>query len=170
MSLENFESTETYSTNETKKQLSQVLSWIDEKKQIEDKIKKTKSALTRIRIVSMILDRFWVDAIVGFIPLLGDHGPAILASIYFLIEAKKAGLEKKDIIKILSLQWIDDLLWSIPVAWNIADFLFQSNKWAEKIFQTRLKELKTQSKKLENSNQHSTTKTAIKEFLNRKIF
>ncbi len=80
-----------------------------------------------------------VDALVGLIPVVGD---AITASagLYIVIEAHRAGVPRKEIVKMISKIAIDSGLGSIPVVGDIFDFFYKSNNKNVEIFRKYVQE------------------------------
>lgn len=106
-----------------------------EQTKLLQKLKSVKNTEERVKLFATILDQKGVDLVLGLIPGLGDGAVGFVASAYLLIEAKLAGLSKKDMLKILGHQAYDMGIGLIPGIGDIADYFNKANMTSLKYFQ-----------------------------------
>jgi hypothetical protein len=97
----------------------------------------TDSRLARIDRVSRLLDsafavpgtslRFGLDGLLGLVPGIGDTVTTVIAST-ILYEAWRAGVRKRTLFRMVLNIAADSLLGIIPLAGDVADFFFKSNR------------------------------------------
>ena len=109
-------------------------------------MKKAQTIEQRVTLISKRLDKYGIEAIASFIPAIWDTAMAIITTSYLIIEWYTIWLSLKDCLKILWYQILDAAIWSIPLAWDLVDFLFKSNKYSAKIFSKHLEKLKKAAK------------------------
>ncbi len=93
--------------------------------------------LARIDRISKLMDsefrvpgtgaRFGLDTIVGFIPGLGDAMTGAVA-LYLINEARKVGAPNALLARMLANAAIDTAVGAIPVAGDVFDVVFKSNR------------------------------------------
>ena len=101
----------------------------------------------RVEMLEMLLERSFVipginravglDAVIGLIPGIGDLITAAMGA-YIVWEANNLGLPKWQLWRMGGNVLFDTLLGAIPVAGDIADFLFRSNTRNLKIIKRHL--------------------------------
>lgn len=112
-----------------------------EQRQALDALKAAKDSEERVKLYAKFADDFGLDALLSLIPELGDAGSSLISGVYLLFEAKRAGLDSKDYLKIVGLQAADFAVGAIPVLGDIADYFFKANKWSAKSFTQHTEEL-----------------------------
>lgn len=70
--------------------------------------------------------RFGLDQAIGLVPVLGDLVAAAIGS-YLVWEARKLGLPKWKLWRMMGNVGFDTLLGAVPLVGDAADFLFRSN-------------------------------------------
>jgi hypothetical protein len=103
--------------------------------------------LQRIHTVARLLDeqfrvpgtsfRFGFDSLIGLIPGVGDLAAASIA-LYLVHEARQLGASKWTLMKMLGNTGIDLLIGSIPLAGDLFDFGFKSNKRNARLLEQHL--------------------------------
>lgn len=101
----------------------------------------------RVEMLEMLLERSFVipginravglDAVIGLIPGIGDLITAAMGA-YIVWEANNLGLPRWQLWRMGGNVLLDTLLGAIPVAGDIADFLFRSNTRNLKIIKRHL--------------------------------
>ncbi len=101
----------------------------------------------RIDMLEMLLERSFtipginravgLDAILGLVPVIGDFVTAGLGA-YIVWEARNLGLPKWQLWRMAGNIVVDSAVGAIPVAGDIADFLFRSNSRNLKIIKKHL--------------------------------
>jgi hypothetical protein len=71
--------------------------------------------------------RFGADSVFGLIPVVGDAGGA-LVSLYMLNEARRMGVPAEKLARMLANIAADTLLGSVPLAGDLFDVFFKSNR------------------------------------------
>ena len=91
--------------------------------------------IVRLRALSRLLDtkfegpfgiRFGLDALLGFIPVIGDFSTTAL-SFYIIIEAAKLGCTPVTLIRMLGNVMVENVVDLVPVLGNIFDIYWKSN-------------------------------------------
>lgn len=90
--------------------------------------------IARLKRIEMVMDRrfslfgvkFGADALLGFIPVIGD-AIAGAVGLYLILEARRVGARKWTIVRMLSNWLIDVTLGAIPLVGDIFDIAFRSN-------------------------------------------
>ena len=95
------------------------------------------STLRRVESLSRILDsrfripvtnvRFGWDSIVGLIPGVGDT-LMVLPQLYLVYEARRLGLGKRTLARMLGNILVDWIVGSVPVLGDVFDVAFKSNR------------------------------------------
>lgn len=112
------------------------------KEDILNQLSVAKNIEQNVKTFSKWADKYWIEAILSWIPLLWDLWPALFSTCFLFYQWYKAWLTTQDMLKIFWYQAADFLVWSIPVAWNIVDFFFQSNKYSSRVFSEHVEKLK----------------------------
>ncbi len=112
---------------------------------ILEKLRSAKSSSERVDVVATALDTFGLDPLIGLIPGIGDATASIIPGLYLLAEAKNADLEGADYLKIIALQVADFAIGAVPVAGDVADYLFQANKMSAKLFAANMEKVKQEA-------------------------
>lgn len=118
------------------------------KKEIMEELKKAAGSQKRVETFAKLMDKYGLDPILGLFPALGDAGATGLAGIYLLFEAKRAGLGATSYLKIIGLQVADFFVGAVPLAGDVADYLFKANKWNAKSFEKKTNELVKKAKEM----------------------
>lgn len=110
--------------------------------------------LKHIRYLANLLDarfrisftniRFGLDAIIGLIPVAGDT-LTLIAGLYPLIEARRRGVRKRVILKMLLNLGIDWLVGLIPIADIVFDIAFKANIRNLRLLEEELERMKQQN-------------------------
>lgn len=90
--------------------------------------------IARLKRIEMVMDRrfslfgvkFGADALLGFIPVIGD-AIAGAVGLYLILEARRVGARKWTIVRMLFNWLIDVTLGAIPLVGDIFDIAFRSN-------------------------------------------
>ena len=128
---------------ETKTQNEITVNEIDiDKEQILKQLEAAKNAKDRVELFAKRTDKFWLEAIVWLFEEIWDIAPAVICTCYLLSEWIHVWLSRKDCLKIVWYQAADTVIWAIPIVWDIADFLFQANKYSAEIFKKHLEKIK----------------------------
>lgn len=114
--------------------------------EIIERLEKVTNSKERVETFAKLADKYGLDAIVGLVPELGDAGSSIISGLYLMFEAKKSGLDKSDYLKIIGLQATDFFIGSVPVAGDVADYLFKANKKSSKLFAKKVEEIKAEAR------------------------
>lgn len=93
--------------------------------------------LKRLSIFARLMDtairipgtgiRFGADSVVGLLPVVGDAGSA-LVGLYMVYEARRLGLPPAKLVQMVGNIVADGLLGSVPVAGDLFDVFFKSNR------------------------------------------
>jgi hypothetical protein len=104
--------------------------------------------LQRIRWLATLLDtslrvpgtriRFGLDSLAGLLPAVGDTATALL-SVYLVYEAKRLGVSKRTLVKMMLNVAMDLGLGSVPVAGDVFDFFYKANKRNVQLLEAELK-------------------------------
>ncbi|TWF56512.1 DUF4112 domain-containing protein [Neorhizobium alkalisoli] len=71
--------------------------------------------------------RFGADSVFGLVPVIGDAGGA-LVGLYMMNEARLLGVPAEKLVRMLANIAADTLLGSVPVAGDVFDVFFKSNR------------------------------------------
>jgi hypothetical protein len=71
--------------------------------------------------------RFGADSVFGLIPVIGDAGGA-LVGLYILNEARRLGVPPGKLVQMFGNIAADSLLGSVPIAGDLFDVFFKSNR------------------------------------------
>ncbi len=127
---------------------------MDRQDEVRDLLKEFEQAShsqKRTAVVAKILD-WWLiplDWLIGLLPWLGDAGPRLLLSWYYLFEISKVKLSWRDKAKIFAYNAIDATVPMIPIFGDIFDFFRKADQRTADIFEKHLQQLK---KKLRQKN------------------
>lgn len=94
------------------------------------------AAVARVETVARLMDsqftfpgsnvRFGLDAIIGIVPVAGDLISQIISS-YIIWEARRLGVSKVTMARMIGNSLIDTIVGSIPVAGDAFDVMFRAN-------------------------------------------
>lgn len=97
----------------------------------------TAAVLRRLEMLSRLMDeafhvpgtsvRVGWDSVIGLIPVLGD-GLSAAASAYFVWEAYRLGARKRTMAAMLGNVAIDFLIGVVPIAGDLGDVVWKSNR------------------------------------------
>lgn len=99
----------------------------DKKRLSRDELKRIESGVKRAELLAKVLDKGYLDPIIGLWEGGGDAITAV-AGLYIVYEAKKAGVSPFKLATMIGRTGLDFLAGSIPIAGDIFDFLYKSNK------------------------------------------
>ena len=95
------------------------------------------SSLGRVRRLADWLDsrfvvpglgwRFGLDGLIGLIPGAGDT-ILTLISLYIIVEARRLGVRKRTLVRMLGNVLVDAGVGAIPLAGDVFDFLWKANR------------------------------------------
>jgi len=105
-----------------------------EHEKILKQLEAARSSEERVKVFSVIADDFGVDALLSFIPAIGDAWSFVVSTGYLLVEAFKAGLGSKDISRIIGLQAADFFLGVVPLLGDVGDYFFKANRMSVECF------------------------------------
>jgi hypothetical protein len=93
--------------------------------------------LRRLQAIARLMDtairipgtgiRFGADSVFGLVPVIGDAGGA-LVGLYIVNEARRMGVPVNKLVQMLGNIAADTLLGSVPVAGDLFDVFFKSNR------------------------------------------
>jgi len=81
---------------------------------------------TAIRVPGTSI-RFGGDALIGLVPGVGDAGAALIG-LYIVNEARRLGLPKRKLARMIANLGIDAAVGAVPVAGDLFDVYFKSHK------------------------------------------
>lgn len=81
-----------------------------------------------------------LDAIIGFIPGVGDIATGCIAA-YLVWEARNLGLPRRTLLRMAANAAFDTALGAVPIAGDIFDFFFRSNSRNLKLIKRHLDRL-----------------------------
>ncbi|GAM03906.1 MULTISPECIES: DUF4112 domain-containing protein [Novosphingobium] len=93
---------------------------------IRRRVEALEYVLERAVTVPGINRKVGLDAIVGLVPVAGDMIAAALG-LYIVWEARKLGMPKWQIARMMANVGVDTALGAIPLAGDLFDFLYRSN-------------------------------------------
>lgn len=93
---------------------------------IRRRVEALEYVLERAVTVPGINRKVGLDAIVGLLPVAGDMIAAALG-LYIVWEARKLGMPKWQIARMMANVGVDTALGAIPLAGDLFDFLYRSN-------------------------------------------
>lgn len=104
-------------------------------------------AIERLRVLADLLDtailvpgtrfRFGLDGVLGLVPVVGDIVTSALA-LYIVYEARRLGVPRFKIARMLGNVALDGCLGAVPVAGDLFDFAFKANRRNMRILQAHL--------------------------------
>jgi hypothetical protein len=94
-------------------------------------------SLRRLETLARVLDtalpipflagrRIGLDALIGFVPVVGDLIATVISG-YLILEAKQLGLPKRKMVKMAINTGIDGAIGTIPIVGDIFDIFFRAN-------------------------------------------
>jgi hypothetical protein len=99
-------------------------------------LKRRDEAHQRLRRIARLMDsefrvpllglRFGADAILGLVPGIGDALSGLIGA-YLIYEAKRLGIPRPALLRMILNVAFDTAIGAIPVAGDIWDFFFRSN-------------------------------------------
>jgi hypothetical protein len=99
-------------------------------------LKRRDEAHQRLRRIARLMDsefrvpllglRFGADAILGLVPGIGDALSGLIGA-YLIYEAKRLGIPRPALLRMILNVAFDTAIGAIPVAGDIWDFFFHSN-------------------------------------------
>lgn len=99
-------------------------------------LKRRDEAHRRLRRIARLMDsqfrvpllglRFGADAILGLVPGIGDALSGLIGA-YLIYEAKRLGIPRPALLRMILNVAFDTAIGAIPVAGDIWDFFFRSN-------------------------------------------
>lgn len=104
--------------------------------EIEESLEQLSYWLDDVVRIPLVGWRFGLDALIGFVPGLGDTATTI-ASFYILAAAVRYRVPKITILRMALNIAIDYLVGAIPVAGDLFDFAWKSNKMNMNLLRTR---------------------------------
>lgn len=104
---------------------------------IRKRIEMMELVLERAFILPGINRRIGLDAIVGFIPVLGDVITAAMGA-WIVWEAKNLGLSRWQIARMSANVGLDTLIGAVPLVGDVFDLAFRSNSRNLKIIRRHL--------------------------------
>ncbi|TYC85522.1 DUF4112 domain-containing protein [Novosphingobium sp. BW1] len=93
---------------------------------IRRRVESLEYMLERAVTVPGINRKVGLDAIVGLVPVAGDMIAAALG-LYIVWEARKLGMPKWQIARMMANVGVDTALGAIPLAGDLFDFVYRSN-------------------------------------------
>ncbi len=97
------------------------------KKLSPKEIKRIEDGVKRAERLADLLDDKYLDPLIGLWEGAGDAATA-LAGLYIVYEAQRAGVSNWELAKMVGRQGYDFLLGDLPIAGDIFDFFYKSNK------------------------------------------
>ena len=119
--------------------LSEALSM--DKEEVLKFLKEAKDIEQTVATFSKWADKYWIEAILSWIPCFWDIWPALFSTCFLFYYWRKIWLKAGELLGILLCQTADFLIWGIPFLWNIVDFFFKSNQYSSKLFSKYVNEL-----------------------------
>jgi hypothetical protein len=71
--------------------------------------------------------RFGADAVIGLVPGVGDAGAALIG-LYIVNEARRLGLPKRKLARMIANLGVDAAVGAVPLAGDLFDVYFKSHK------------------------------------------
>lgn len=68
-----------------------------------------------------------LDALLGIVPVAGNIATTLISS-YLILEAKRLGVSKLVLARMMGNVGLDALISAVPVAGNVADVFFKANR------------------------------------------
>lgn len=98
------------------------------------RIARLEHALEGLVRVPLIGRRIGLDAVVGLMPGAGDAAMALLG-LYLVWEARNLGASRTTLLRMLANVGVDAAIGSVPVAGDVFDLFFRSNRRNLKLVQ-----------------------------------
>lgn len=70
--------------------------------------------------------RFGIDPLLGLLPVIGD-GASMLMSLYIILQAKRLGLSRWTLTRMVGNVALDTAVGSIPILGQLFDFAYKAN-------------------------------------------
>jgi hypothetical protein len=96
-----------------------------------------RATVARLEALARLLDgafaipgtnqRVGLDAIIGLVPVLGSAATAVVSA-YIIMEARRLGLPRWKVARMVGNLALDSMVGSIPIAGNVFDVFFRSNQ------------------------------------------
>jgi len=100
----------------------------EELEQMRGNLKRIEGSVKRAEFVADMMDSKMLDPIIGAVfPEIGDAITA-LPAVYIMWEAKRAGMDKMDMAKMIGRTAVDVVAGAVPVAGDAADVVYKSNE------------------------------------------
>ena len=100
-------------------------------KQLEEmrtNLERIQGNVKRAEFVADLMDSKFLDPIIGAVfPEIGDAVTA-LPAVYIIWEAKRAGMDKMELAKMIGRMGVDVVAGAVPVAGDAADVVYKSNE------------------------------------------
>lgn len=93
---------------------------------VRARVEALEHLLERAIVIPGLNRRFGLDALIGFVPVAGDLLAGLLGG-YCIWEARNLGLPRRTMLRMAANTAFDTALGAVPVAGDVADFLFRSN-------------------------------------------
>ena len=108
---------------------------LEQQKAIEEvkNLTNKESVLKWAETYATVMDWYCLDALIGLIPELWDIGTWAINFVVYMKLASDLDASVWDRLKIIGWQWIDILVWLVPIGWDAIDFFLKSNKKSAKI-------------------------------------
>jgi uncharacterized membrane protein len=99
-------------------------------------MREAEQSLARLEALAKLMDRafvlpgtnvrFGLDAIIGLVPGVGDAISGLLSS-YLILEARRLGVSKSVLARMMGNTLLDTTIGAIPLAGDIFDVMFRAN-------------------------------------------
>ncbi|MBU0727081.1 DUF4112 domain-containing protein, partial [Patescibacteria group bacterium] len=100
----------------------------EELEQMRANLKRIEGSVKRAEFVADMMDSKLLDPIIGAVfPEIGDAITA-LPAVYIMWEAKRAGMDKMDMARMIGRTAVDVVAGAVPVAGDAADVVYKSNE------------------------------------------
>ena len=96
-----------------------------------------RATVARLEALARLLDgafaipgtnqRVGLDAMIGLVPVLGSAATAVVSA-YIIMEARRLGLPRWKVARMIGNLALDSMVGSIPIAGNVFDVFFRSNQ------------------------------------------
>jgi hypothetical protein len=94
---------------------------------VRQRIEMLEQVLEELVTIPGTNQRVGLDAILGFIPVVGDLVTAAMGS-YLIWEARNLGLSKIQLVRMAANVGIDTAIGAVPVVGDLFDLAFRSNR------------------------------------------
>jgi hypothetical protein len=93
---------------------------------VRARVEALEHVLERAVAIPGLNRRIGLDSVIGFVPGIGDLVAGVLG-VYLIWEARNLGLPRLVLLRMAANTAFDTALGAVPIAGDIADFLFRSN-------------------------------------------